>query len=113
VCDPVEVSTATYDPDDSFPAPIWGGGGGGTEGEGETGTCDPCTSDADCTGVAQRNGVAGAACGDDGLCYACFSQCDAMGQNCVCITCAEGCGGAVCTGGNLCTFEMDGKLPCE
>jgi hypothetical protein len=114
-CEPPEITTATYDPELLYPPPVFGGSGsGGGDGDGDTGTCDPCTTDADCIGVAERNGVAGAACGDDGLCYACFSICDGNGANCSCITCAEGCGGdAVCTGGNLCTFEIDGKLPCE
>lgn len=112
ICEPPEITTATYEPEYSFLSPMFGGGGG--DGDGDTGSCDPCTSDADCVGVAERNGVAGAACGGDGLCYACFSLCDGMGQNCQCITCAEGCGGdAVCTGGTLCTFMIDGKLPCE
>jgi hypothetical protein len=110
-CEPPQISTATYDPEWSYTVPWFGGGGG--DGDGDTGSCDPCTTDADCVGVAERNGVAGAACGGDGLCYACFSQCDGNGQNCSCITCDQGCGGAVCTGGTYCTFMIDGKLPCE
>jgi hypothetical protein len=112
VCDPPEITTATYESEYSYETPIFDGGGGG-DGDGDTGSCDPCTVDADCNGVAQRHGAAGAACGDDGLCYACYSQCDGMGQNCQCITCAEGCGPTYCTGGNLCTFLIDGLLPCE
>jgi hypothetical protein len=111
-CEPPEVTTATFNPDYSSDIPLWEGGGGG-DGDGDTGSCDPCTTDADCAGVAQRHGAAGAACGGDGLCYGCYSVCDGMGQNCQCITCAEGCGAAVCTGGTLCTFMIDGLLPCE
>jgi hypothetical protein len=93
------------------------GSSGGSSGS-SGGTCDPCKTDADCSALAKRNGVAGAACHTDGLCYPCFQVCSAGSVNCRCITCGEagGCGtDAQCTGPTqtLCAVRREGKKPCE
>lgn len=77
------------------------------------GSCDGCTTDADCTAVAQRYGAAGAAC-SAGLCYPCRASCSQGNVNCKCLPCGGGCGDAECLGTtSICAYKRDGKKPCD